>query len=266
MNPMERSTVERRMLLAGALVVGLTAGLASAGAARIVQPLRREARITLGTRNNATDSTAETLDAFFGTEVASDLDYYAADLVLPAATTAELVAYARRAGRRKAIDWFCETYATAPADAPTSASLRTMLVLAASEGGAEGGRAGDALLCPSAPEPPLRGLAALAMAIFQPILAMAGHDPVTLAFATCAGSDDMRAAFDAAGCSALLRGPRVRRRAFIRAAHQASRRGQCLRVRAYAARRLLAGETAVFALGDEHDAFVAVGPTAEDCE
>ena len=239
------STNAGARLLAATLVLGMAPVARAADGAFV--PVRREARIELGVLNNVyampEASRVLTLQVF-GTSDPGDLDYFAADLILPRATTDELARYARHAGRRAGARWFCAAYAAAPADAPTSASLRTLLVRAAAEGGTEGARAGDALVCPR--HAPRRGAGSggddygffdwfvrwLSRGA-RLLLAAVGEEGHRISTSACAATDGMRAGFDQTACEDVLRG-----RVFAVAVARAARRGACLRLRVGAHRPL----------------------------
>ena len=190
---------------------------------RVFEPVRREARIEVGVRNN-TDSLPpemrDTLLTAFRVTDPRELDYFAADFVLPRATTAELAAFARRASKADAVRWFCQSYATSPDFDPASPSLRGLLVAAAVEGGSRGERAGDALVCPEVDSPRRRGVSPrlsdsigdALVRFFVGFLSRAfgflsdavGIEGTGIATAQCVATDEMRGAFDVAACSELL--------------------------------------------------------------
>ena len=175
---------------------------------------------------------AATIVAGIGNEIDSGFSassrglFYAADLVIPSATVAELSSYIRQFGRDEAIRWFCSQYAE-NLDGSDTGSLET-LANTSPHDAAIGSAAADALTCPSPDsELPLE----LRHVVKAPTLAALGVDGIPMTTGSCPAGDVARPPFRIDDCQRIFSDSPRRKHAFATMMRLAAQRGVCLRFR-----------------------------------
>jgi hypothetical protein len=211
--PVVRPTSTARAAACAAAIV--CAAVAPVRAGTAVEPVRRDARLDVTTTGSSADPA-----------------FVSGALVISAATTRELAAYARAAGAPAAAEWLCDAYTDAPAIDPSAASLKRLIATAAATD-AGGQAAADAFVCPSLPRR-LYGTRTV-VEIFSCIFGHCDTETIRfrkhiVAYRGCDATDVQRAAFDSTACRNVLLGRSERASTLRFFAKRSTKVGGCLAI------------------------------------